>query len=352
MAVAWIVFHLTDRCQLDCRHCLRDPAARPLDLAPELVERVLSQARQAYGCSHVGFTGGEPLLHPRLAEVLDGVVRQNGTWHVVTSGHGFERLLELLEADPRRREALTAVNLSLDAPREAEHDAIRGAGSYREVMAAASRCQVMGIEFTLQLTVSALNVDALEEFGLAAAQLGAGSVLFGATLPTGTPVDQELWLSPEAWRSARDRIKRLAETLRVPVVTSEGFPSDQRFHVCVSHRSEILHVDPHGRLSLCCQLSGTPGGDGDVVADLAEVELVEAHRRLLRLIQEAQDKRLVSLGQRPGAGWDLFPCNLCLESFGKPYWTDQGSGGPKALRARFGIPVPSKLPAGRGGSPT
>jgi MoaA/NifB/PqqE/SkfB family radical SAM enzyme len=348
MAVSWLVFHLTDRCQLDCAHCLRDPGRRPLDLAPELVERVLSQAREAYGCRHAGFTGGEPLLHPRFAEVIDAVVRQDATWHVVTGGGDLPGLLDLLEADPRRRQALTAVNLSLDGPREAVNDAVRGAGSYRQVMAAVSRCQAAGIPFTLQLTVNALNVETIEEMGLAAAQLGATKVLFGATQPTGTPLDQALWLSPAAWREARDRIKRLGETLRLPVVMAEGFPTDERFHVCVAHRSEILHVDPHGRLSLCCQLSGTPGGDDDVVADLAEVGLVEGHRRLLELIHRAQDRRLASLEVTPRGGWDLFPCNLCLQSFGKPHWTDDGAAGPKAARVRFGIPAP-RVPSTRGG---
>ena len=29
MAVDRLIFHLTDRCQLNCDHCLRDPGAKP-----------------------------------------------------------------------------------------------------------------------------------------------------------------------------------------------------------------------------------------------------------------------------------------------------------------------------------
>ncbi len=145
-------------------------------------------------------------------------------------------------------------------------------------------------------------------------------------------------------RGARDRIARLAEALRLPVVMAEGFPREERFHACLPYRSEILHVDPRGRLSLCCQLSGTPGGDADVVADLAEVDLVEAHRRLLRLVHEVEERRLVHIGSNPPGDWDLFPCNVCQESFGKPHWTDQGAAGPRARRERFGGVVPRTLP--------
>jgi len=340
MAVAWIVFHLTDRCQLDCLHCLRDPAKQALDLAPELVERVVAQAKAHYGCHHVGFTGGEPLLHPRLAEVIDGVVRQGATWHLVSNGGRMPQLVELLGADPRRREALTAVDLSLDGPREEMHDAIRGAGSYRQVMAAAMTCKALEIPFNFQMAVNALNVEAIEELGLAAAQLGAARVLFAATQPTGTPRDLELYLPPAAWRGARDRIARLAEALRLEVVMAEGFPTEERFHVCLPYRSQILHVTVRGQLSLCCQLTGIPGPDTDIVADLAEVELVEAHRRLLRLIHQTEERRLVAMGEQPAGSWDLFPCNVCLESFGKPHWTDHGVAGPQARRERFGVLSP------------
>jgi MoaA/NifB/PqqE/SkfB family radical SAM enzyme len=340
VAVEWVVFHLTDRCQLDCLHCLRDPARQPLDLAPELVERVVAQAVATYGCRHVGFTGGEPLLHPRFAEVVDGVVRQGATWHVVTGGGRTAQLAELLGADPRRREALSAVDLSLDGPREEVHDAIRGAGSYREVMAAAMTCKALGIPFNFQMAVNALNVETIEELGLAAAQLGAARVLFAATQPTGTLRDAQLFLSPAAWRGARDRIARLAEAVRLPVVMAEGFPTEERFHVCLPYRSQILHVTVRGQLSLCCQLTGIPGPDGDIVADLAEVGLVEAHRRLLQLIHRTEEGRLVAIGEGPGGSWDLFPCNVCLQAFGKPHWTDQGVAGPQARRERFGVLAP------------
>jgi MoaA/NifB/PqqE/SkfB family radical SAM enzyme len=356
MAVGSITFHLTDRCHLDCLHCLRDPAKKPLDLTPELVERVLAQAVAAYGCCHAGLTGGEPVLHPRLGEVLDGIVRQGCSWHLVTSGGRFARLMDLLAEDPRRRDALTAVNLSLDGPREEVHDAIRGPGAFREVMAAAARCQAEGLRFTFQIALHAGNAAVVEELGLVAAQLGAASLMFAVTQPTGTPRDAALFLPPAQVRGLRDRIERLAEHLKLPVGMAEGFPEKGRFHVCAPQRSETLHVDPHGRLSLCCQLSGVPGEERDVVADLSVTGLVEGHRKVLELIREEQDRRLVALG--PGSGapgdapgeWDAFPCNRCLASFGKPHWTETGAAGPQARRERFGTAVHWRAPGLASGS--
>jgi hypothetical protein len=113
---------------------------------------------------------------------------------------------------------------------------------------------------------------------------------------------------------------------------------------------ETLHVDVRGRLSLCCQLSGTPGGDVDVVADLAEVDLLEAHRRLLALIHEAQARRLAEIAAGPGDGWDAFPCNTCQRGFGKPHWTEHGAAGPQARRERFGVEVGWRTPGATKGA--
>jgi len=75
----WIVFHLTDRCPRTCLHCLRDPAARATDLPLELFERALDQVGPLHGVSHVGLTGGEPLIHPQFAEVMGSIARRGFT---------------------------------------------------------------------------------------------------------------------------------------------------------------------------------------------------------------------------------------------------------------------------------
>src|SRR3954468_18728675 len=140
MAVGWIAFHLTDRCQLDCQHCLRDPAQTPKDLPLAIVRKVLAEAKSLYHSGQVALTGGEPTLHPEFEGVLDAIVEHGFTWHMVTNARRFERLMDLLKRVPARREALTAINLSLDGADEATHDGIRGKGSFREVMLAATLC--------------------------------------------------------------------------------------------------------------------------------------------------------------------------------------------------------------------
>ena len=79
-----IYFYLTEGCNLRCRHCWimaeQDPAEASkskavLDFA--LFQRILEQARPL-GLKTVKLTGGEPFLHPQIAQILE-MVRDSQT---------------------------------------------------------------------------------------------------------------------------------------------------------------------------------------------------------------------------------------------------------------------------------
>lgn len=339
MAVGWIGLHLTDRCQLDCHHCLRDPSQIPADLDLSLIRRVLADARRIYKSAHVALTGGEPTLHPEFEAIIDAIVENDFTWHVVTNGRRFSRLIAMLKAKPARRAALRPVNFSLDGADEATHDAIRERGSYRDVMTAVSLSTIEGLPFVLQMVINAKNVHQIEAMGLLASQLGAARVSFSMLQATGTHHDHDLGMSARAWRDAQDRVERLASALKIEVSMPEGWHKEQPFHVCQPFASQQLHVDVHGRLNLCCQHAGVPSEDGsasrDVAGSLHEMSLADAHKKLLAIIHAAQAARLDRVTKGELTAWDYFPCNDCLKHFKKPHWSDEGREGPDAKRERW-----------------
>lgn len=337
MAAGWLTFHLTDRCQLDCQHCLRDPGKTPRDLPLDLFERVLREARALFRSSHVALTGGEPTLHPGFARALDVIVAEGYTWHAVSNGKGFSKVVRLLEEAPARRASMTSFNFSLDGADEEVHDGIRGAGSFREVMSAVSLCTAEGIGFSMQMALHARNVHHIEQLGMLAAQLGAKSLSFVMLQATGTHHDQALYLSPRAWRSATDRIDRLASVLKLDITTPEGFYREQPLHVCEPFALQQLSFDVDGRLNLCCQHTGIPGsGEGrDVAADLHEVSLAEAQARLLTVIHDTLQAKVAAIARGGLGEWDHFPCNWCMKHFGKPHWGEGGAEGAAAKRERW-----------------
>lgn len=337
MAVAWIAFHLTDRCQLDCKHCLRDPDLKPKDLPLALIRKVLAEGKRLYRAKQVALTGGEPTLHPELEGVLDAIVDHDYGFHIVTNGKRFEQFLALLRDGPARRERLTAVNLSIDGADEEAHDKIRGKGSFREVMKAVTLATAHQIPFAMQMVLNAENVQQIEALGLLASQLGAARLSFSMLQATGTHHDEDLYMPPHAWKSAQHRVERLAAALTMPVTMPEGFYREQPFHVCEPMKSEHLHIDVEGRLNLCCQHAGVPstGEPRDIAGDLHETGLLDAHRHLIRIIHETQAAKLDAIAKGPLEAWDHFPCNWCMKHFDKPHWTNEGAEGPSAERQRW-----------------
>jgi MoaA/NifB/PqqE/SkfB family radical SAM enzyme len=338
MALQRVAFHVTDRCQLNCDHCLRDPGRQPADLELGLITSVLDQARALYGANHVALTGGEPTLHPQFFEIVDAIAERGYTWHMVSNGHRFDRVAQRLAAKPGRLESLELMNFSLDGASEATHDSIREQGNFREVLQAVSICKMRGIKFLLQMTLHARNVDEIEAMALLAAQLGADRMAYHFAQPTGTFLDASMHLPASEWKRTVDRINRARETFKVPILHSETGSDERPFKLCEMWRHEALHVDPHGRLNLCCQHAGVPseGPISDVAGDLRTMTLAEAHARFTEIVNHTVKARLQALESGTLDEWGRdFSCNWCLGHFGKPHWNEQGVAGPAAERARW-----------------
>ena len=334
-----IGLHLTDRCQLDCDHCLRDPGSTPIDLPLEIIEAVLSDAQRA-GIARLSMSGGEPTLHPRFPEILDLAVRFGMSWDIVTNGRRFERVARWLDEVPERHGACRMIAFSVDGATDLSHDGIRGTGQRREVLAAMSVAVALGIPFETTTTLHARNVSEIEAIARESADLGATSVRFAMMQPTGTHLDEGMRLAPSEWAAAYQRIRALAGTLRAAVVAAEGWPvadlaSRPDARPCGPLRGDTLHVDHHGRLTLCCQLSGIPvdGPEDRAVAGDASAGLGGPIARLRQIRAEAQTARAID-AERAGP-WRAFQCNSCLERFGRPHWTEGASAGAPARRERW-----------------
>lgn len=339
MTISWIAFHITDRCQLNCDHCLRDPDQKAVDLPVDLFRRILAQGRATFGTDHAALTGGEPTLHPEFEALIDALVDEGYTWHMISNAERFDRVIESLQKRPERLAALTRVSISLDGADRETHDSIRGPGSWDTVMRAVTLCTAIELPFYLQIAINARNVHQIDAFGLLAAQLGASKVSYGLTFPTGTFLDRNLYLSPDEWRRVARQLARLQDVLAVPIDWSAGFPSDKAFHSCAPWSGDPLHVDVQGRLNLCCNHSGVPtAGDGpptDVAADLRDTDLVDAWSRMLDIVAETQRWRVRDIAAGKTEGWDAFPCNWCMKAHGKPHWAGDGAEGPSAGRERW-----------------
>ena len=119
-------YYLTYRCNARCSFC--DIYRRKTTLAdPALVEQHLKQLKPL-GVRFIDFTGGEPLLHPDLPELLKIAGKTGFHTSVTTNCILYPKLAEKL------RGLVDLLHFSLDSADAAQHDGIRGVNCFEKVM--------------------------------------------------------------------------------------------------------------------------------------------------------------------------------------------------------------------------
>ena len=168
-------FHLTDACNLHCRHCLFSckPGTSPF-LARERIEALVLEAVNV-GCQLVCFTGGEPFVYPDFPDLLDGLTqRRDLRIAVLTNGLLIPRHLErikMLDTDHIH------FQVSLDGP-QAGHDFLRGKGTFHRTLSAVKSLVSLKIPCSVAMAVNAENAADMHTLVRIVHELGVPTVHF------------------------------------------------------------------------------------------------------------------------------------------------------------------------------
>jgi radical SAM protein with 4Fe4S-binding SPASM domain len=129
----WIFLQLLEHCNLRCRMCYEwgdngpyreKPTLRRLKL--EVIKSIIEECRPAR--PYYELYGGEPLLYPRLSEVLHAINEAGSKVHLPTNGTLLAKHARLLVETATDR-----IWVSLDGPPEI-NDAQRGAGVFDDAI--------------------------------------------------------------------------------------------------------------------------------------------------------------------------------------------------------------------------
>lgn len=168
-------FHLTDRCNLACRHCLFGSSpGRKASLARETLLRALAEAGEA-GCRLFYFTGGEPFVYPDFSAILTGLLAGPDS-HAVVLSNGMLIADHLAELKKLPRERLH-LQISMDGLGK-RHDALRGAGAFAGLLVNLRLLREAGFAVTLSVAVNRGNVAELAEIVRCAGDIGVSNIHF------------------------------------------------------------------------------------------------------------------------------------------------------------------------------
>ncbi len=179
-----IYFYLADSCNLKCRHCWISPKFQPVTrsatyLPLDTFESIIDQAIPL-GLTSVKLTGGEPLLNPRIREILDAIKARG--LHLNLETNGVLVNPEIAKAVASSKNPFASV--SIDGLK-AEHEFMRGVeGCFDDAVSGIKALVKEGINTQVIMSITRKNYRQMEDVIALARSLGCRSVKFNVIQPT------------------------------------------------------------------------------------------------------------------------------------------------------------------------
>lgn len=129
-------WHITDKCNFNCKHCYRDVSVSDLNL--EQLCSILEQYVELIktwglnGKTKLSLTGGEPLLREDFFELLKKIYEKRHigfSYYLMSNGSTITRPV----AKKLKKLYIGGVQVSLDGLEES-NDFIRGAGNFKKAV--------------------------------------------------------------------------------------------------------------------------------------------------------------------------------------------------------------------------
>ncbi len=154
-----LFFHILTKCNLRCRHCYINPQQQGGKSIPlSTIKAWLNEFVSISATTNVIFLGGEPTLHPDLAQAIK-YAKDRGFISITvdTNGYLFHDILTRVSCRD-----VDFFSFSLDGATRETNDQIRGEGSYDICKKGIQKALDKGFAASLIYTVSTMNIHELE----------------------------------------------------------------------------------------------------------------------------------------------------------------------------------------------
>ena len=242
-------FHLTNRCNQACSHCLFSSSSRETaELSGSRVRDIAAQAA-GLGCRVFSLTGGEPFVHPEMEAIVDSLLGHEEAHVVVlTNGTLLRDHAGALGRWPGDRFHL---QISVDGLRP-RHDEMRGQGAFDALLGNLAWLRAKKTPFTLSMCVNAENVADMPGVVDLAAEAGAANVHFLWFFVRGRGTLRR-YVSPETIFPYLAEAAGRAEAANISidnfeVLRSQVFAPSGTIHDGANSGWESLAVGPDGKL--------------------------------------------------------------------------------------------------------
>ena len=246
-----VFFHILTACNLNCEHCYINPEQhgnQTLSLAT--IKTWLRVFADKHKVANVIFLGGEPTMHPDLAQAIQAA-RDMGFQSITvdTNGYLFHDILDRVAPSD-----VDYFSFSLDGATRQTNDTIRGQGSYDTCIQGIKRAITAGFHTSLIYTVSATNLDELPDMPALLAHLGVERFfiqvigLRGKSAP-GPRASQQV--PAKDWLTIIPQVANDAAQRGLKVTYPKVFLQPDEPFECAGKVADNYFIFPNGRVYRC-----------------------------------------------------------------------------------------------------
>ena len=190
-------WHLSEACNLKCKHCYQEDH-NPVQLKYSELIKILSQYRELLKKlkihGHINLTGGEPLCCPYFFRLLDEFKKDKElyTFSVLTNGTLItdDMAKKLSEYSPKY------IQVSLEGSKKV-NDYVRGKGVYEKVKKAIKHLKKYNMHVSLSFTATSLNYKEFSKVVKFAEKNKVDTVWSDRFIPLGGEYDNEFLMQTE-----------------------------------------------------------------------------------------------------------------------------------------------------------
>jgi radical SAM protein with 4Fe4S-binding SPASM domain len=180
-----VVWNVTKRCNLACKHCYEDAhVPAPDELTPEQALLAVDKMADA-GVAYIAISGGEPLTRPDFFNIAKRIKEREMAFSIATNGTLLtkEMVQKLKDAN------CLYIQISLDGSNAKTHDAFRGRNVFNQTLEGIKNAVASGITVGIAMTVTEHNLREVPDALDLAEKLGVGIFMHYNFIPTGRGKD-------------------------------------------------------------------------------------------------------------------------------------------------------------------
>lgn len=233
----------TSACNLKCTGCWAGEYRKHDQMEPELLDRILSEAKEL-GIYAVVMSGGEPFMYPYLFDIAE---RHNDMiFMIYTNGTRIdeqvaERLRELGNISPA---------ISIEGWQEPT-DRRRGKGVFQQITQAMDYLKERGVLYGASITITRENFEeaASEEFFDFLIEKGVRYVWTFHYIPVGSEPDLDLMVLPEQRAWLANQILQLRSEKPISII--DFWNDGALIGGCIAGGRSYFHINARGDVEPC-----------------------------------------------------------------------------------------------------